>query len=119
MEQEKRKYHRVSVNAVIIYRILDHIKVIKQRLKKIDTPESVDISAGGLQVITSQKLPMDTNMKIDLSILPTKIPLEVYGKVVWMNKDEKSGNYRTGIEFTQFADESQRKLIDKYINAKV
>ena len=117
MTDEKRKYHRVSVKAIVIYQILDHIQVIKKRLRRIDTPDSVDISVGGLQVITKQKLSENMNLKIDLSILPTKIPIEVYGKVAWSKVDANTNHYRTGIEFTKFIDEKQKELIDQYIDS--
>ena len=102
MPDEKRKFKRVPVDAIVIYQIQDQLKVIKNKLKRIGTPISVDISAGGLQVITSQKLPQDIALKIDLSILPTKIPIEAFGKVKWTEKDKTPNQYRSGIEFVKF-----------------
>ncbi len=92
--------------------------IVKKRLRRIGTPISVDISIGGLQIITTQKLPVDLHLKIDLSILPTKIPIEAIGKVAWTKKDTKPNQYRTGVEFTKFMDETQRSLIEVYINQK-
>ncbi len=115
---EKRKFKRVPVNAIVLYQIQDHMAIVQKKLRRIGTPISVDISIGGLQVITNQKLPLNLNLKIDLSILPTKIPIEAIGKVAWIKKDRNPGQYKVGVKFTKFIDEAQRELIKTYIDLK-
>jgi len=42
---------------------------------------SINISIGGLQLSTNQKLPVNTYLKINLSIEKMELPLIIFGKV--------------------------------------
>ena len=119
MSDDNRKYRRVPIRAVVIYKIMDHIKVVKQKLRKIGNPLSIDISMGGLQIITHQKLPLGIPIKIDLSLQSPGTPLEIIGKVAWIDPDDTPGQYKTGIAFTNYVSENNKILIKKYIEMKM
>ena len=88
-------------------------------MRKIGNPLSVDISIGGLQIISRQKLPIDIEVKIDLSLLSSGEPIEIHGKVAWVKNDATPSQYRTGIKFTKFINESQKNIIKQFIEMKI
>ena len=116
--EEKRKYKRVSVNAIILYQIQNYENEEKNNLSRIRSPLSVDISEGGLKIDTDQKLPEGTYLKITLSIVPTKITIDIIGKIAWTRDSETEGHFQSGVEFVEFTDESQKGLIKTYIDLK-
>ncbi len=116
--EEKRKYKRVPVNAIVLYQIEDYENITEENISRVRSPLSVDISAGGLKIETDQKLPEGIYLKITLSIIPTKIPIDFIGKVMWVRDSQAEGHFYTGIEFVEFNDQSQKKLIEDYINKK-
>ncbi len=65
---------------------------------------TLDISAGGLSIITQSVLPMGTAVQINL-MLPTwngpLVPMSVRGTVVNSSLDGRNGGFRIGVQFTE------------------
>ncbi len=114
--EEKRKYKRVPVNAIILYQIEDYENITEGNISRVRSPLSVDISTGGLKLETDQKLPEGTYLKITLSIVPTKVAIDIIGKVAWSRDSETKGHYYTGVEFVEFIIKTQKKLVEDYVN---
>jgi c-di-GMP-binding flagellar brake protein YcgR len=114
----KRKFKRVSVNAIVMYMMDTQENNHEDLASSIGTPNSVDISTGGLKIIAGQKLPIGANLKVILSILPSKIPIEVICKVVWTKNADVENLYQSGIEFLKFSDKKQKELIESYVDTK-
>ena len=115
---ERRNYIRVPTDEVLMVQIPNHPNIEKIGFYEILTPESIDISEGGLQVEGIQKLPVGIYLIILLSIASLKNPIEVEGKVVWCNKADKKEHYKMGIEFIDFKDKSKKKIIQEYIKKR-
>ncbi|MBU1078693.1 MAG: PilZ domain-containing protein [Spirochaetes bacterium] len=117
--EERRKYKRVPVDAIMMYQVKNYPDEKEAEFHKIGTPISVDISKGGLQIAASQQLPVTTVLHIILSIATTKAPIELTGKVAWVNNDEKDKDlYKMGIEFVDLNDEAKKKMLDEYVDLK-
>ena len=114
--EEKRKYKRVPVDAIILYQIEDYENMPEGNLSRVRSPLSVDISVGGIKIETDQKLPEGTYLKITLSIVPSKVSVDVIGKVAWTKDSQTENHYNTGIEFVEFIIKTQKKLIEDYVN---
>lgn len=114
---EKRKYRRIPTDAVIIYQIQNYPEGAEEKLQKVGAPVSVDISEGGLQLLTKQPLQKDIYLRINLSLPSQKAPLELTGKVVWV-REEKT-RFNTGVKFVDFDNEEQREILKRYISQKI
>ena len=58
-----------------------------------------DISAGGVKIVTSVYIPLDTPIKLKITLLKLGETIGPVGKVVWGNQIEDSDLYEMGIEF--------------------
>ncbi len=115
---EKRKFKRVSVDAIMMYQIQNHPDGTQGIFHKIGTPISVNISVGGLQIDANQKLPIGTELQIIISIVTTPSPIELNGKVMWVKPYKDNKLFKIGIQFVNFTDKSAKQLINNYIKLK-
>lgn len=58
-----------------------------------------DISAGGVKILTSIYIPLDTPIKLKITLSKLGETIGPIGKVVWGNMIEDSDLYEMGIEF--------------------
>jgi len=58
-----------------------------------------DISAGGVRILTNVYIPLDTPIKLNITLLKLGETIGPIGKVVWGNQVENSDMYEMGIEF--------------------
>lgn len=58
-----------------------------------------DISPGGIKILTSVYIPLDTPIKLKITLLKLGETIGPIGKVVWGNQIENSDIYEMGIEF--------------------
>jgi c-di-GMP-binding flagellar brake protein YcgR len=70
-----------------------------------------DISLKGIKVISDAFFPIDTLLKIDLSLTELKDPLQLKGKVKWI-KSHKEDLYEIGIEFVEASSDQNRVLVN-------
>lgn len=65
---------------------------------------TLDISAGGLSIVTQSALPMGMTVQINL-MLPTwngpLVPMSVRASVVNSSLDGRNGGFRIGLQFTE------------------
>lgn len=75
---------------------------------------SVNLSAGGLFLTTSQELTLGQELNLEFLLPSTETPLYCSGRVAWLNRGEhrirKDLDEGVGIEFTALSDESRRAL---------
>lgn len=115
---EKRKFRRVSVDAIMMYQIQKYPDGTQGTFHKIGTPISVNISVGGLQIDANQKLPIGTKLQIIISIVTTPSPIELNGKVMWVKPYKDNKLFKIGIQFVDFNDKLTKQLISNYIKLK-
>jgi len=116
--EERRKYKRIPINTIVMYQIDDYEKIDDRKLIKIGRPMSADISSGGLQIVTSQKLPVGVYLKIVLSIFPMRNTVDVIGKVAWNHADGEGSRFRAGIEFIRFSNAIDAEQIEEYVSVQ-
>jgi c-di-GMP-binding flagellar brake protein YcgR len=58
-----------------------------------------DISAGGVKILTSIYIPLDTRIELKIMLPKLGETIGPIGKVVWGNQIENSDMYEMGIEF--------------------
>ena len=90
--------------------------------KEIHHLSLVDLSAAGIQAISSKKL-SDTK-EYDIAILAPAFrhPISAKGRVIWhkpYTSDDRKRYYRVGLEFTYFKDQAMKKIEDLEFNPKL
>ncbi len=70
-----------------------------------------DLSQGGLQFLTAEQIPQGT--LIDVTIPMGDRLFRLYGWVVWVSSDSKSGLFKTGVSFDQPVMSFRAKLAEE------
>ncbi len=113
--EEKRKFKRIRINLLGLYMIQDFSKLDSDEIHSVELPTSVDLSIGGVKIISSQNLPLGADVKLTLPIFSLRRPVEMMGKVVWTNQVKETGNYQIGFQFNDFLS-NDRIAIENFIN---
>lgn len=114
--EEKRKYKRVFINSIVMYEIQDDLRDREENLRALEAPTSVDISLGGLKIISKQQLPIGISLKIILTLVTAKVPIKIIGKVVWTKQMKEANTFQTGIIFVEFLN-NHEDAVKNYINS--
>lgn len=106
--ENERVHRRVGDVLLVSYTISDDIKP--------EFTETYDIGIGGLAMLTNTALPMQLPVIVELELRGDDRPkLRIMGQVRWSTYDAILGKCRTGIEFSDRDDETDRKLL-RYID---
>ncbi|MFA5321107.1 MAG: PilZ domain-containing protein [Smithella sp.] len=105
-----RKAERLDEENEIAITILSEIKNIPN--EKILYNYSKDISMSGTKIQGNVLLPIDTFLKIDLTLKNLKEKVTVFGTVKRSNVLSEGKYYEAGVEFVDTPDESIKKLGD-------
>jgi len=83
-----------------------------------DNTQTLDISKGGVGLLSPQFIPLDTNMIMEIALSPKTEPVLCVGKVCWVQKSSHSDNYRVGMNFTDVAEDSEGRL-EQYLEKEI
>ena len=112
---EKRRTTRLKeeneVTITVVYGIHNLPK------EKVINNFSKDISASGVRIQAHLFLPVDTLLKIDITLKNMHQMITVMGKVKWIKIIYHGESYEEGVEFVNTPDEAIKKLKD-YISWK-
>jgi Tfp pilus assembly protein PilZ len=75
-----------------------------------DNSQTIDISAGGVGLITEKAIPLDEKIFLEIEISPDEDSLLMMGQVKWIQKIKGSQTYRIGMRFTRDLLNSKEKL---------
>jgi hypothetical protein len=78
--------------------------------KKISFSLTEDISLKGIKVISDAIFPIDTLLRIELSLAELREPLQLKGKVKWIRSHEED-LFEIGIEFIDTRPEQMKFLV--------
>ncbi|MGD8540129.1 MAG: PilZ domain-containing protein [Candidatus Aminicenantes bacterium] len=106
-EARKKEGNRVTIETALQNRADDDTAPTK----KISFSITEDISLKGIKVISETFFPVDTLLKIDLSLAELLEPLRLQGKVKWIRSHE-GDLYEIGIEFIDASPEQMKTLVD-------
>jgi c-di-GMP-binding flagellar brake protein YcgR len=110
-ETRKKEGNRVTIETAP----QDHADSEKAITKKISFSLTEDISLKGIKVISDAFFPIDTLLKIELSLAEFHEPLDIQGKVKWIRSHEED-LYEIGIEFIDASPEHMKALVDHMYN---
>ncbi len=104
----EREFQRVGDTLLVSYTISEDIKP--------EFTETYDLGLGGLAMLTNAELPRNTRIIVDLELRAEARPkLRLHGSVRWSMHDPLIGKYRTGVEFIERDDTTERELL-RYID---
>ncbi len=86
--------------------------------KQIIYQHSKDISMSGTKIQGNVLLPIDTSLKIDLTLKNSKEMVTVFGKVIWNKVITEGESYEAGVDFIDTPSESIKKLEDYILSVK-
>ncbi len=73
--------------------------------------QTVDISKGGMGLISNRAIPLDEKIAVEIATSPDADPILMLGKVVWIRKLEDKDRYRVGLKFQKaFSSRARQKL---------
>lgn len=116
-DQEKiasRKAERLDEENEIQITILSEIENLSK--EEILYNYSADISMTGTRIKGNVLLPVDTNLKIDLTLKNARQTVTVFGRVKWSKIAGDNKSYEAGVEFVDTPDESIKRLGDYIIS---
>ena len=104
----KRKAERLDEENEITITILSEIANFPK--EKIVYKYSQDISMTGTRIQGNVRLPIDTFLKINVTLKNSKQNVVVFGKVKWSKAYPIRGYFEAGVEFVDTPSESIKKL---------
>jgi hypothetical protein len=113
--EEKRKAGRLKEDHEITITIVSEIK--NPPKEKILFNYSKDISMSGAKIQGNILLPVDTIVKIDLTLRDMKQKITAFGKVRWNKIIIENESYEAGVEFVNTPGDAIKKLED-YVSCK-
>lgn len=104
--REKRRFVRFNIALKVLY-------VIRKEPREEKTGITKDISAGGLELLTKEKMTPGSKMEIVIYIPEALNPVHLNGTIVWSKEtggDEKS-SYSTGVEFGKIEEDNKSTFL--------
>jgi len=114
-EDELRKARRLNEEHEITITIVSEGENLPK--EKILYKFSKDISESGIKIQGNIPLPVDTLLKIDLTLKSLRQKITALGKVKWTEFNIEDGSFEAGVEFVDTSSEAIQKIED-YILSK-
>ena len=114
-ETELRKAQRLNEEHKITITIVSEVENLPK--EKILYKFSKDISDSGIKIEGNVPLPVDTLLKIDLTLGRLHQTITAIGKVKWVEFNTEEGSFEAGVEFVDTSSEAIKE-IEEYILSK-
>ena len=86
---EKRAHPRYAVTLTVKYRLIEDRgeieKILERRNQKLDS-KTLDISLGGMYLVSREKLNLQSILNVELTLPGDTTPFSVFSEVVWNNE---------------------------------
>lgn len=108
---ERRKHLRFDLDATVVTVYRDGLLTLIGMGKENKAKVPVNLSEGGLQVITRERLPSGAKVRIRLEMEKFKDVIEAAGVVRWCYQNSKrKDDFHVGIEFDDLPAAEARKI---------
>jgi c-di-GMP-binding flagellar brake protein YcgR len=115
---DKRGGSRIRVNLEVVYRVNRPIEVRMQVGEEEVRASMLDLSQGGMAVLTTYKIPRASELAVSFKLIPKEghsKSVSVVGEVCY-NIELIDKQFRLGIRFTRI-EEHDRTVISSFIKA--
>ena len=107
-EKDKRKNNRFSCCVPV-----------NGKRDDISTPfQTIDFSKGGVGLLSSEDIPVEQKIAMELILKKDDTPIFVIGKVKWNKELDNFNKFRLGLSFEDVS-ESSKKELEKYFKERV
>jgi uncharacterized protein (TIGR02266 family) len=107
---EKRKEKRIEEEIKVAIKLLPEDKY--QHNKNIVYALTKDISSGGVKIVTDKMLPIDTLLKLELTLAKIRKLVQATAKVRWVNRLYDDDVFEMGLEFVDTPADSVMLLLE-------
>ncbi|MGD9346817.1 MAG: PilZ domain-containing protein [Candidatus Aminicenantes bacterium] len=107
---EKRKEKRIKDEIKVAIKLLPEEKY--QHEKNVVYALTKDISSGGVKIVTDKMLPIDTLLKIELTLAKIRKLVEATARVRWVSRLYDDDVFEMGLEFVDTPAESVMLLLE-------
>src|SRR3989344_5056082 len=109
---ERRQFPRLPARNLI--------KIQRAGGKEIEKLSNIfDLSEGGLRIVCHDKLPIGTELDVQVSVPEKQTVLEIKGKIVWMREmKNQKGAFFAGVAFTNIK-AGDRAMIQNMIRIRL
>jgi c-di-GMP-binding flagellar brake protein YcgR len=120
--EEKRQSPRTKTCIPVRYKVLqqgmEHQSTGAATFDISTGAATFDISTGGLRFTTSECLPGNCRLILELDLPSVEAPIKTESKVAWIERatGEENGKYYVGSRFMELT-EKDRELISRYVGA--
>jgi hypothetical protein len=114
-DDELRKAERLNEEHEITINIVSEDENLSK--EKIRYKFSKDISESGIKIQGNIPLPVDTLLKIDLTLKSLRQKITALGKVKWVEFNTEDGSFEAGVAFVDTSSEAIQQ-IEEYILSK-
>ncbi|UCG34907.1 MAG: PAS domain-containing protein [Candidatus Omnitrophota bacterium] len=104
---ELRRFKRISYKT--------NVEIYPYKNKR-ESVRSLDLSKGGICVMSPLRLRTDMQINIEMKLPPRIKPLLLKGRVAWIKKMEKTGKYKVGMEFIKLKD-NKKRVLSRFVNS--
>jgi hypothetical protein len=105
---EKRRIERLNADKEITITIISGVK--KDPKEKLIYHISKDISVYGTKIQTNNFFPIDTLLKIDVTLKNPHQTITAFGKVKWIKSLFGINSYEAGVEFVNTSGDTIQQL---------
>ena len=86
------------------------VRLTAPQLPEVIQTLTKDVSPDGLRCIAPDACPVATLLRIELSLSPGQEPMLLTGRTAWFRSLPYSDQFDLGVEFTDLAPETHRRL---------
>jgi c-di-GMP-binding flagellar brake protein YcgR len=120
-ESENREFQRTTVKFLVLYKVHAPVTVRLQVGDKLIDAIAVDLSAGGMAVLTNYAIPVDTVVNLDFTLLNEQETvdehrcrtIQIQGQIRYSYLTKEKA-YRLGIRFLDMSSD-ERNFIIKFV----
>ncbi len=104
--REKRRFIRFEIAVKVTYCVQGEVRVEKTGITK-------DLSAGGMQLFTEEKIQTGSKLDLELFIPEALNPAHLSGIVLWSSEvgDAQKQSYSAGIEFGEIEEDNKNTFL--------
>jgi c-di-GMP-binding flagellar brake protein YcgR len=108
--KERRREQRIAQENKLTFELMSDIN--SESYKGICHALTKDLSLSGMRLTSSTFLPVNSPLKINLSLPETQKLVKLFGVTRWVKTIYEDERYDCGLEFTDIAPESSMALIE-------
>jgi c-di-GMP-binding flagellar brake protein YcgR len=118
MSQERRKNPRIDEKHQITVMLLPEERLPEDEILAL-SHETTDVSAGGLRFDSHKPIPMNSFMRVDVSLPSGEETISLSGVVRWVERDPAQERYMVGVEFFHLPGDPDMERWEAYISLRL